>query len=63
MIVIEKLQSVFRKNPVIHKENEFIISTSFGIAEYGTDGLTIESLLEVADKRMYEYKKSIHASR
>jgi diguanylate cyclase (GGDEF)-like protein len=63
IIVIEKLQSLFRENPVIHKENEFIISTSFGIAEYGTDGLTIESLLEVADKRMYEYKKSIHASR
>ena len=63
LIVIEKLQSLFITTPIKHKENEFIISTSYGIAQYDIDGISVEDLLEKADKRMYEYKKSIHEQR
>lgn len=39
-----------------NKIDEFIITFSFGIAEFPEDGITFEELLKKADKQLYEMK-------
>ena len=45
----------------IHHTGEDILSASIGMAEFPSDGLDGETLLDAADKRMYRQKRERHA--
>lgn len=56
-IIIEKLQEKLKKSKFVDENIQIEISASFGVAEYKKDATTIEELIKIADKRMYENKK------
>ncbi|MCG3760445.1 diguanylate cyclase [Vibrio cincinnatiensis] len=41
------------------KENSIKISTSLGVAQYPRDGSTTAELIQYADKKMYQKKRSL----
>ncbi|WP_425445915.1 diguanylate cyclase [Dethiothermospora halolimnae] len=55
----ESLQKFFRKNPLKVEGNKIVCSFSYGIADYPTDGTDYETLIKMADKNMYRYKRNI----
>jgi diguanylate cyclase (GGDEF)-like protein len=59
-VIIKKLQNKLSNEKFIYENIEIELSSSFGTAEYGLDGLTIDELIVIADFRMYENKKSLH---
>ncbi|WP_353157485.1 GGDEF domain-containing protein [Salinisphaera shabanensis] len=52
----EDLCGQVRTQRCIHRGHEISLSTSIGIAEIGVDGIDLDRLLRVADKRLYEAK-------
>ncbi|KAF2956210.1 sensor domain-containing diguanylate cyclase [Marinitoga sp. 38H-ov] len=56
--VIDKINKLF-EDKFEYENISLKISSSFGIAIFPEDGKDIDILLEVADKRMYEYKNNI----
>ena len=54
---MEDLRSGFINKPFIFNENDKC-GFSYGIASFPLDGWTYDDLVNVADKRMYEYKKN-----
>lgn len=59
-VIIKKLRNKLSNEKFIYENIEIELSSSFGTAEYGLDGLTIDELIVIADFRMYENKKSLH---
>lgn len=57
--VVKKIKEALIKEPYYKDTLLFKISASFGIAEFGSDGDNIGTLVKVADERMYKYKKDI----
>ncbi len=54
--IIHRIKGQFTR-PVIYKNNQFSITLSIGYAIYPDDGKNINSLLQIADERMYIDKK------
>ena len=52
----EDLCRQVRMQRCVHRGHEISLSTSIGIAEIGVDGIDLDRLLRVADKRLYEAK-------
>lgn len=42
--------------PLKHKEREIVCSYSYGISEFGNDGMDLGELFKIADDRMYQNK-------
>jgi diguanylate cyclase (GGDEF)-like protein len=55
---INKINNIFNK-PIFINNQEFNISVSIGISIFPTDALDVETLLKVADSKMYEMKKTL----
>lgn len=53
---IEKIKSILEGTPLIYKENSYVLTFSYGIACYPQDSKDLDSLLQIADKRMYQQK-------
>ncbi len=58
-IVVDKIKEALINEPYYKDTLLFKISASFGISEFGSDGDNIDTLVKVADERMYKYKKDI----
>lgn len=56
---LDALRRHFTENPCRHHDVRIPLSFSFGLAEFPADGKTYESLLEKADRRMYEAKRRV----
>ena len=56
-IITNKVEEVFEKAFILDRE-EYVVKTSLGTAVYPHDGDDVESLMRVADMRMYEDKKT-----
>ncbi len=56
-IVLERLRQLTENEVVTVAGSRIRFTISAGIAQYGPDGETYESLIEVADSRMYRAKK------
>lgn len=57
-LVINKILDSCQENKYVSQSLTLIISASFGIAQYGTDGEEVDELIRIADERMYLDKKS-----
>lgn len=53
--VIEKIQKSL-EDPFVFEKLKINISSSYGISVFPDDGENVDLLIEIADKRMYEYK-------
>ena len=53
---IENILSSLRARPMSFAGEEFLLSFSYGLASFPTDGTDLDSLTAVADKRLYEMK-------
>lgn len=49
-----------QENPIVYEGNEIMVDFSYGIASYPQDSEVIDKLLQVADDRMYQYKREHH---
>ena len=58
--IIEKIKKALDLEAYKKDEVHFYISASFGVSEFNIDGDNINTLVKVADERMYEYKKNIN---
>ncbi|MCE5195006.1 MAG: GGDEF domain-containing protein [Nitrospiraceae bacterium] len=60
MLYAEKLRKIIESYPFAHREKQFsgFISISGGIAEFPSDGKTIEAIITKADQALYESKKA-----
>ena len=56
-IVAERLRSMVENKVVTVGSARLRFTVSFGAAQYGPDGTTYESVIEVADSRMYRAKR------
>lgn len=54
---LDTLLSKIENNPLMIDGNNIKYTFSYGIADFPQDGNNIEELLEVADSRMYKFKK------
>ena len=54
---VEALNQWLIKHPLLYDNQHIATSISYGIAQYPKDGSTISQLIQVADDRMYEYKR------
>jgi len=57
VVAAEKMRRNLEKSVVVHDGNEFFITASIGVSEY-RDGDTRESMLNRADRAMYNAKES-----
>lgn len=55
----EKLINQFVSNPIRRGNEKIICSYSYGIVSFPQDGILVDELLKVADKRMYKYKSEV----
>ena len=55
---MEKMIDKFKGNPLIFDGNRFICSFSYGISSSAEDGEDFNTLVKIADKRMYECKRN-----
>lgn len=65
-ILIDRFKELiehFKINPIIFEEGSIVCSFSYGIANYPSDGIDLDKLIKIADKRMYEYKNVLRESR
>ncbi|RKD32976.1 sensor domain-containing diguanylate cyclase [Thermohalobacter berrensis] len=53
---LESLLKSFHECPIKIENEKIICSFSYGIANYPEDGKTYKELVNIADKRMYDYK-------
>lgn len=53
----EDLLEYFKTNQLIFKEDNIICSFSYGIARFPSDGTDYNTLMKLADNRMYDYKQ------
>lgn len=56
--LINKIEHKLIDNPYKFSNKEIIIQASFGYAEFNIDSDNVEKLLKIADKRMYQDKKT-----
>lgn len=56
---LEWLCEEFRNAPIIYEENKIVCSYSYGMVNFPQRGKGFKELLKIADKRMYEYKRTI----
>ncbi|RXK13904.1 hypothetical protein CP965_00195 [Halarcobacter mediterraneus] len=56
-IIIDKINDKFEETPYSKKDLKIIISASFGVSQFGIDGVDIDQLKAVADERMYKDKQ------
>ncbi len=56
-LVGNRIISQIKGHTFIFKEHKFNLSVSIGVAQFPVDAATSESILELADKMMYEAKK------
>ncbi len=54
---IENLSKYFQDNPISLEDKKFVCSFSYGIASFPDEGDNFNSLVKIADERMYEYKR------
>lgn len=59
LALINKIKENCENNKYIKDDLTITLSASFGVSEYIKDGEDIQSLLKVADKKMYEEKNGI----
>jgi len=52
----DKIIEELKNKPIIIKGEKVMCSFSYGIAEFPDEGTTLNELISVADKRMYEHK-------
>jgi diguanylate cyclase (GGDEF)-like protein len=57
-VLIEKIKLAIA-SPITINEQEYITSVSIGVAQYPIDGDEIDTLMNIADKRMYQDKRRI----
>lgn len=58
LLLIQRLQDYFRKNPMDVDEEQILISISFGLSSMGDEGVSNpNSLLKKADEMLYNAKK------
>jgi c-di-GMP phosphodiesterase len=62
-IIIKKVEQKLEENLFIQESIQIQIGASFGIVQYTQSDDTIDSLIKIADQRMYENKKSKHAKK
>ncbi|MFA9372947.1 MAG: GGDEF domain-containing protein [Poseidonibacter sp.] len=62
-VLIEKISTKLENNLYTNDELCIEIQASFGCAEYGVDGQTVQGIIAIADDRMYEDKKQKKLSR
>ncbi|WP_297426662.1 histidine kinase N-terminal 7TM domain-containing protein [Clostridium sp.] len=55
----EELAENFRNNPIVVENKTIVCSYSYGIVNFPEDGIKFDSLLKLADERMYEYKRIV----
>lgn len=55
---LEKLHFSLLKHSVKCNGAQIPVSFSYGLAQYGRDGISLKELLIKADRRMYQYKKA-----
>lgn len=53
----ERVKKYLSNNPLEYNDNKIICDFSYGIANYPQDSSDYNELVEIADKRMYEYKE------
>jgi PAS domain S-box/diguanylate cyclase (GGDEF) domain len=53
----EDLLEYFKTNQLIFKEDKIICSFSYGIAKFPSEGTDYNTLMKLADNRMYDYKQ------
>lgn len=54
----ENLLDYFKTNQLIFKKDKIICSFSYGIARFPSEGTDYNTLMKIADSRMYNYKKN-----
>lgn len=52
----ERIRAAMANQPVVVGAVSLVVTVSVGVAEFGPDGETIESLMRVADERLYRAK-------
>jgi diguanylate cyclase (GGDEF)-like protein/PAS domain S-box-containing protein len=58
----EQLNNYFINNPIQLEGKEVSYSYSYGISSFSSDAKSYSQLVEIADKKMYEYKKAFKYS-
>ena len=53
----EGLLEYFKTNQLIFKEDKIICGFSYGIARFPNEGTDYNTLMKLADNRMYNYKQ------
>lgn len=54
--ILEKIEKIFKQNPLKFGDDEHLVSFAFGTAEYPREGEDTKKLIKVADDKMYVHK-------
>jgi diguanylate cyclase (GGDEF)-like protein len=58
----EELNKYFTNNPVISEGRQVTYSYSYGIASFPSEAVSYSKLIEIADNKMYKYKKKLKST-
>ncbi|MEJ2045728.1 MAG: GGDEF domain-containing protein [Reinekea sp.] len=54
--IVDRLRDLFMNKPIVVNDKSVVLTFSAGVSQYGADGYDLETLIKIADHRLYSAK-------